>query len=223
MEQVYATVTTVMVLAAVALTLVALYHLVVPFFLSRRDQVRFELLDQDLRRVEELAARKSALVQMLREIEFDHQTHKISDEDFAELKRGYERQAVRVMRELDALRGGTGWEAAVDGELARRLEALPAGRADAPKSALAHPPEEPALDDEPAADGVVCPSCHKRMEPDARFCSQCGYAFSDPAGSDSDPEADPHAADDAGANDDDATSHALASALAVGDAGQVTP
>lgn len=149
--------TLLLTLLAVVFTIAAAYQLIRPFMTSRRDQLRFEVLDEDLRRVEELVARKSTLLQELREIKFDHETGKISEADYEEMKQRFERQAVQVMRELDELHGGRGWEDAIDEELERRLDKVFAQR------------EAGAADT-----AVACHECGKEMEPGARFCSQCG-------------------------------------------------
>ena len=88
----------------------------------------------------------------LKEIEFDRETGKLSDEDYRFLKEKYTAQA------LEALRAEEGERAADDVEamIARRVRALRSAAASAPPDAL------------------VCPSCGPRPEPDAAFCSTCG-------------------------------------------------
>jgi hypothetical protein len=84
----------------------------------------------------------------LKEIEFDRETGKLSDADYAFLKEKYTAAA------LDALRA----EAPDD------IEAMVAARVRMLRAA-------------PAADGVstpACPTCGPRPEPDAVFCSTCG-------------------------------------------------
>lgn len=161
--------TLLLIIAAAIFTLVTTYHLVLPFLSSHEESLRFEVLDEDLRKVEELVARKTTLLQTLRDVEFDYETSKISEDDYRDLKRRYERQAVEVMRELDNLHGGRGWEEAIDAELDRRLAKLQVDRqtdrqAEQPREAAAAQP----------AELVDCPDCGKEMEANARFCSQCG-------------------------------------------------
>jgi ribosomal protein L32 len=163
--------TLLLIIAAAVFTLVSAYHLVMPFLSSRQDLLRFEVLDEDLRRVEELAAQKSTLLKTLRDVEFDFETGKISESDHRDLKQRYERQAVEVMRALDEIHGGRGWEQAIDAELSRRLEKISQTR----QTQQQHAAEASA------ADVAVCPDCSKEMEADARFCSQCGATIGDDA------------------------------------------
>lgn len=171
--------TILLIIAAAIFTVVAAYNLIAPFLASREDQLRAEVLEDDLRQVEELVARRANLLQSLRDIEFDHETGKLTDADFEHLQKRYERQAVRVMRELDDLHGGRGWESAIDEQLAERLAQIERRR-QAEKA-----PAGPAA---PAVAMIACPECGKDMESDARFCSQCGTTLNaaddEPASSD---------------------------------------
>lgn len=169
--------TLLLIIAAAIFTVVAAYHLVLPFLSSHEEKLRFEVLDEDLRRVEELAAKKATLLQTLRDVEFDYETEKITEADYRHLKKRYERQAIQVMRELDELHGGRGWEEAIDKELAQRLERLAAQ-----KEAKRRDARSRNLARAESARLVNCPECGKEMEADARFCSQCGTTL---AGDDS--------------------------------------
>jgi cytochrome c-type biogenesis protein CcmH/NrfG len=167
--------TLLIIIASAVFTLVAAYHLVTPFLSSRQDQLRFEVLDEDLRRIEELVARKATLLKTLRDVEFDYETNKISESDYRELKQRYERQAVEVMRDLDEIHGGRGWEETIDAELGRRLLRVKEQQA---KKQAERQTERQAERPSPAS-VVVCPDCSKEMEADARFCSQCGTTIAD--------------------------------------------
>jgi Double zinc ribbon len=89
----------------------------------------------------------------LKEIEFDKETGKLSEEDYRFLKEKYTVQA------LEALRAEEGAAVApddVEALIAHRLRALRSAAASAPPGAR------------------VCPTCGPRPEPDAAFCSTCG-------------------------------------------------
>jgi Double zinc ribbon len=88
----------------------------------------------------------------LKEIEFDRETGKLSDEDYRLLTEKYTAQA------LEALRAEEVSEAPDDVEalIAHRVRALRSGAAAAPSGAL------------------ICPTCGPRPEADAVFCSTCG-------------------------------------------------
>lgn len=98
-------------------------------------------------------------VAALREIEFDRETGKLSDDDYAELKTRYTREALAELRAADA------------------REAVVAGVGAAPLSVVS---EDASLD--PVEDAIrraranqrSCGVCGPRPEPDATYCSSCG-------------------------------------------------
>jgi hypothetical protein len=83
-------------------------------------------------------------VQALREIEFDRETGKLSDSDYAALKTRYTREAVAAMRDEDAGVSGDAGDAAEAVILQYRKRQL------------------------------GCTVCGPRPEPDAIYCSTCG-------------------------------------------------
>ncbi len=99
----------------------------------------------------------SMAVNALREIEFDRETGKLSDSDYADLKQRYTREALAELRAADARAGVT----------AEPSVAAPAsfdGSIDAVEAAIAR-----------AAGNVKCCGvCGPRPEPDAIYCNSCG-------------------------------------------------
>lgn len=101
---------------------------------------------------------KGMALAALREIEFDRATGKLSDEDYAALKRQYTTEALAILR------------------------------TEAPTAAAAAPSTAPGPDDPVEAmiadrirklggDLVRCPGCGPRPESDALFCSKCGRSL----------------------------------------------
>lgn len=95
--------------------------------------------------------RESAIV-ALREIEFDRETGKLSDADYAQLKARYTRQAIEAMRQ----------EAAT--------ATTPGGISDAELEAAVRAYRERH---------AMCATCGPRPESDAIFCSTCGRFLRD--------------------------------------------
>jgi hypothetical protein len=98
---------------------------------------------------------KDEAVAALREIEFDRQTGKLSDADYAELKARYTRQAIEAMRR-DAVGAPSmpSSDASADDEIEAAVRAYRAHHG-------------------------ACPDCGPRPEPDAVFCSNCGRYLRD--------------------------------------------
>jgi len=95
-------------------------------------------------------------VAALREIEFDRETGKLSDSDYAELKTRYTREALAELRAADA-RDAASAPAAV-------VALSPADAADPVEAAIRRARENQRS----------CGVCGPRPEPDATYCSSCG-------------------------------------------------
>ncbi len=157
------------ILLALLFTIGSAFMMIRPFIGSRQDQLSFELLDEELRSIEALVARKVALVQALRDIEYDYETNKISADDYQRFKKSCERQAIGVMRRLDQIHGADkDWDAVIEQAVAERIGATDA-TADRPSSPE---PDSPASSDDHRPD--ACNECHAQLKDDDRFCSQCG-------------------------------------------------
>lgn len=112
--------TILLIVAAAFFTALMFYKTLGPW-LEREDASNLIELDDEMRQLEELVSQKAMLMQSLRELEFDLELDKITLEDYTQLKRRYERQTITIMRKLDALHGGRGWESKIEDELHRRI------------------------------------------------------------------------------------------------------
>jgi len=111
-------------------------------------------------------------VQALREIEFDRETGKLSDADYAELKARYTQAAVDAMRRRES--AGAGAARLTDDQIEAAIRAY------------REAPACPACGPRPEADAAFCSSCGRYLrdrcagcgapvgESDARFCTNCG-------------------------------------------------
>ncbi|WP_396220159.1 zinc ribbon domain-containing protein [Gemmatimonas sp.] len=152
-----------------ALALGALTLVLAPL-LSGEDEVR---ADDEKRAATEAARLKAARVKRagreeeqldgavaaLREIEFDRETGKLSDSDYAELKTRYTREALAELRAADA-REASAVPAMVVVPAALSL----ADAADPVEAAIRRARENQRS----------CGVCGPRPEPDATYCSSCG-------------------------------------------------
>lgn len=143
------------VLAAVLVGVAALWLVLEPLVRPRSARpVTYEPLD-----LEETP--KGVALAALKEIEFDRETGKLSDADYALLKAKYTAEA------LEALRGEEGAGANdIEALIAAKVRSL---RSASPTTSLGSP---------------SCAECGPRPEPDALFCSSCGrrLATSTPCG-----------------------------------------
>jgi hypothetical protein len=109
----------------------------------------------------------STAVDALREIEFDRETGKLSESDYADLKQRYTLEALAELRAADQ---GTGSATAA-------ASVVPAAGAsdtlDPVEAAIARA----------RADVRSCGVCGPRPEPDATYCSSCGRYLPEKCGS----------------------------------------
>lgn len=115
--------------------------------------------DDSLPEAEE--TRRGRAVAALREIEFDHATGKLAEDDYAELKARYTAEAVAAARA----------ESAMISADAASLEAMIAARRDALASG-GGPAECVTCGPRPEADSRFCSTCGKRL-PTGRTCTSC--------------------------------------------------
>lgn len=105
--------------------------------------------------------RRGVAIAALKEIEFDRETGKLSDIDYAYLKARYTGEALDALRADDATAAGSDIEALI----AARARSLAGGT---PMCATCGP--------RPEADAVFCSTCGVRMA-SADDCSRCGAAI----------------------------------------------
>ncbi|HET8648717.1 MAG TPA: zinc ribbon domain-containing protein [Gemmatimonadales bacterium] len=105
----------------------------------------------------------------LKEIEFDRETGKLSDEDYETLKARYTAEALEALRAEESAAGaaGAGAPAAsigsdVEAMIAARTRVIRAGESGKVPGGA------------PAAAAIACPTCGPRPELDAVYCSACG-------------------------------------------------
>lgn len=114
--------------------------------------------DDHLGRLEELAKQRDTSYATIQELEFDHQTGKLSDEDFRELYETYKADALRAIRDIDE---ATSLSAeALDGKIEAEIR-------DLRRRSFGQSHRSTVAKDR-------CPNCGTRFTPPARFCGQCG-------------------------------------------------
>jgi hypothetical protein len=96
-------------------------------------------------------------LQGLRELEFDREMGKMSEEDCQDLRRGLENKALAAMAALEKLQGET--------------------RVAAPASAALRRPVSPKAALRVVTQVNVCPECGVRLKSNAKFCSECGASL----------------------------------------------
>jgi len=163
--------------------------LLVAFIVARPILERRDMPDQEISRADQLVAERESLLAALRDLDFDHATGKISDEDYTPQRAQLVAQGVAILKQLDALGPALPEHAAsAEDEIERAVaarrrsslehRATPAARAvqsadDLIEAAVAAR-RKPAPAQHPAPDGVTCSNCGALAKPGDRFCPTCG-------------------------------------------------
>jgi hypothetical protein len=143
----------------------ALHYALVGFFGGRgtREAAR---LSESVR--EHLEREKRLVLRSIKELEFDHEMGKVSDQDFAEIGARLREHALQILKDLeqDERTGGT----------------PPVPTSPTPPPVVVAP--SPVASETAAAPGaavpavVTCASCGSENDADARFCKHCGAKLS---------------------------------------------
>ncbi len=151
------------VLAAVLVGIAALWLVLQPLIRPHSSaSLPFEPLDPE-------ETPKGVALAALKEIEFDRETGKLSDDDYEFLKAKYTAAAVEALR-LDQA-----------GAVSNDVEALIAAKVRLLRSATATTPSDTLTPlSPPSAAAPACDTCGPRPEPDAVFCSTCGRRLTAP-------------------------------------------
>ncbi len=93
----------------------------------------------------------------IRDLDFDFQTGKVDQKDYAELRQQLEREAVQILRQLDAVDPLV----AFDNELEQQVLAL----------------RQRSTSTSCGSEREACSSCGTPLEEDENFCPFCGHAL----------------------------------------------
>ena len=73
-----------------------------PLLVARQERLQLESSEAS-QQLENLLFEREAALLAIRDLQFDHQMGKLSDEDFAQLDTRYRAQAIQILRQLDEL------------------------------------------------------------------------------------------------------------------------
>ena len=110
----------------------------------------------------ELLAQKDAALLAISELEADYEMRNLSQDDYVELRKKYEEQAMALLKSVDELRSKRVIDAAND--IDEEIEVLVTRM-------------RGARDGRKIVSGNTCPKCEAPVLPDAAFCSGCGTAL----------------------------------------------
>ena len=150
-----------------SLLLAAALILLVAMFIARPLIERAALREGQPTRAETLAAERGTVVAALRELDFDHTTGKIAEDDYAVQRVALVAQGVALLKQLDEISNQSAQTLDVDDELEAAIRA-----------ARGKISKEPAVS---RPKPLRCPQCGQPHQADDRFCSKCGATLTAPA------------------------------------------
>ena len=143
---------------------------------------------------DKLLAERDAIYTAIRDLDFDFQTGKLLEADYAAMRDKYTARGVEILKELDALGDDRKTPAAVADEIEAAVQARreartrrPAPKEDdieaavrARRQSASGAPQSATLARAVTSAGVrdpQCPKCGRPIDPSDRFCAKCGAAL----------------------------------------------
>ena len=112
----------------------------------------------------DLLEKRDSLLVQIKEVEFDHEVGKVSDEDFVEVNARYREEVIAIMRRIDVLTDSNG-----SSQRARKH--------------LLKAPERTGKNGDRASDlseKIFCSQCGSAANLSDAFCSNCGHQLQPP-------------------------------------------
>jgi hypothetical protein len=162
------------VLIAVALSALAVLYVVRPLLAPGPAPV---MLEDD--RLSELLARKDTVLTAIKELEFDYQVGKVSEEDFQRLDQRLRRQAIGLIQQIEKLAPESATlDERLEAEIAQLRRTQDRASQPAPVASAANSAVLVNGDALPAA--RFCTNCGQPLEPAHKFCAYCGAPVANP-------------------------------------------
>lgn len=126
----------------------------------------------------ELLEKRNAVYTAIRELDFDHETGKVSDEEHARQRAELVREGVAILKGLDRLEAAAPAADPLEAAIAAVRQGAEAGAADALEAEISGLRAQPGGRATPTANGYhACPSCGAPASPADRFCGACGQSL----------------------------------------------
>jgi hypothetical protein len=145
------------ILVGIALVIGGIAYVARPLFERSASGVRIR--DAGGARRARLSHQRDAIYALIRELDTDHQTGKIAEQDYRSLRERYVTEGVSVLKQLDALPAADG-RAALESEIEAQVLTLRR--------------RQPAPQKSRHATAEHCTQCGHPADPEDRFCARCG-------------------------------------------------
>ena len=140
-----------------ALSLILLAYVIRPLLQKKYKFVYVPFLK--INEKENLLKKKDEMLGAIKEIEFEYQMGKLSEQDYNELKRDYEINALKILEELDTKNNGNSKNDLIEEEI------------------KAYRFQKEKIDNNLKKEFKYCPQCGTQVDINSKFCNNCGNSF----------------------------------------------
>ncbi len=144
-------------LIVITLGVILLVYVIMPLT-KKKYQLAFVPFNKTNQKEIKLLERKNELLGALKEIEFEYQLGKLSEEDYNNLKNDYEMNALSVLKELDHKDNGNSEMEDIESEIREFRSKM-----------------KPGLGQEMNLN--YCSKCGVKLSNEFKFCSNCGKSL----------------------------------------------
>jgi zinc-ribbon domain len=144
-------------LIVITLGVILLVYVIMPLT-KKKYQLAFVPFNKTNQKEIKLLERKNELLGALKEIEFEYQLGKLSEEDYNNLKNDYEMNALSVLKELDHKDNGNSEMEDIESEIREFRSKM-----------------KPGLGQENNLN--YCSNCGAKLSNEFKFCSNCGKSL----------------------------------------------
>lgn len=144
-----------LIASCAALTVIAGIFVLLPLFGKTGSSLDIELMAET--ELDRLVERKTALYRNLKDLAFEYEMGRLSNEDFRQLEAGYKTEAAAILQKLE--------QAGATGNLDDSIE----------KDITSRKKEGSSRQAGLTGDENRCPSCGADIIPGKNFCADCGH------------------------------------------------
>lgn len=162
------------ILIAGAISAVAIAYVVRPLLTPGPASL---VLEDD--KLSDLVRRKDAALRAIKDLEFDYQVGKVSDEDYQRVNQRLRHQAIVLIQQVDKLAPAS---STLDDQLEAAIAAMRKTQTPPPESVQPAPAQTPAAQPANGSHPArYCTNCGQLLEPSHKFCAHCGTPVTAPA------------------------------------------
>ncbi len=144
-------------LIAIILSIILIIYVIIPLT-EKKYKLAFVPFIKKNKKANNLQEKKNELLGALKEIEFEYQMGKLSEQDYKDLKNDYQTNALKVLKELDKKNNGKSEIDDIENEIRKYRSKKKSGSASTKHL-------------------KYCPNCGKPVNAKSKFCANCGKSL----------------------------------------------